>query len=124
MKKLTAMMVVLSVGAALALQAEAQSMDHDPMKGHGTGGAAAAGQEESGGAAQGRGVIHSVDLAGRSINITHEPIPALSWPAMRMDIPVAQQVDLSGLNAGDRVDFRIVLGADNVYRITELTRAQ
>jgi Cu(I)/Ag(I) efflux system protein CusF len=124
MKNLFVMIVVLSVGAALAVQAKAQSMDKDAMKGHGTGGAAAAAQEESSSAAQGRGVIHSVDLAGRSVNITHEPIPALSWPAMTMDIPVADKVDLSGLNAGDRVDFRIALGADNVYRITELTRAK
>jgi len=29
--------------------------------------------------------------------------------------------DLSGVSPGDKVDFGIVLGSDDVYRITELT---
>ncbi len=71
----------------------------------------------------GHGVIKSVDAQNASINITHDPIPALSWPAMTMDLPVTEQVDLSGVKAGDAVDFTILLGPDNVYRVTTMTQA-
>ncbi|NEX20838.1 copper-binding protein [Thiorhodococcus mannitoliphagus] len=95
-------------------------MDHDQMMRHDGMGAMA--QEQATGATQGQGVINSVDAKGGSVNITHEPIPALSWPAMTMDLPVTDAVDLSGVSAGDKVDFAIMLGSDNVYRITALKR--
>jgi len=68
--------------------------------------------------ADGEGVINAVDADNRVVNITHGPIPALSWPAMTMDLPVAESVDLDGLQPGNKVRFRVVLGTDQVYRIT------
>ena len=68
--------------------------------------------------ANGEGVIHTVDLEERVVNLTHGPIPSLGWPAMTMDLPVAEGVDLSRVQPGDKVRFRVVLGADQVYRIT------
>jgi Cu(I)/Ag(I) efflux system periplasmic protein CusF len=56
------------------------------------------------------------------VNISHGPIPALSWPEMTMDLPVAEGVDLGSIQPGDEVRFRILLGDDQVYRITALDK--
>jgi Cu(I)/Ag(I) efflux system protein CusF len=71
-------------------------------------------------AVMGEGVIHSVSPADRKVNLTHEPIPALNWPGMTMDLDVAEGVDLQKLAPGDNVRFHIELGEDKVYRITEV----
>ena len=70
--------------------------------------------------ATGQGIIHSVDADNKVVNLSHGPIPSLSWPEMTMDLPVADGVDISGLKADDEVRFRVVLGADQVYRITSV----
>ncbi|MCG6941668.1 MAG: copper-binding protein [Thiohalocapsa sp.] len=75
---------------------------------------------ETGAGATGQGVINSVDTDKRIVNITHGPIPALSWPGMTMDLPVTKDVDLNGMQPGDKVRFHIALGADQVYRITAI----
>ena len=121
MKKRILMMSILGSGLAVALHAQAQPMDQGHAS-HAATEPGSAAQDEARGAAQGRGVIHAIDPRGRSINLTHEPIPALGWPAMTMDLPVTEPVDLSALSPGDRVSFGLQLGSDNLYRITELKR--
>lgn len=117
------LMAVVSAAAICTAPGQLMAMDHGEMSDHNAMGSGAMAQTETSGATQGKGVINTVDAAGRSVNITHEPIPALSWPAMTMDLPVTEQVDLSGLSPGEEVDFKIVLGSDNVYRITEMGAA-
>lgn len=73
--------------------------------------------------AEGSGVINRVDADAGVVNITHGPIPSLNWPEMTMDLPVTNEVDLSGVHAGDDVRFRVELGADNVYRISAIEAA-
>jgi Cu(I)/Ag(I) efflux system protein CusF len=75
-------------------------------------------------AAMGEGVIHSVSPADRKVNLTHEPIPLLNWPAMTMDLDVAEGVDLQKLTPGDNIQFHIELGEDKVYRITEVIKSE
>ena len=69
----------------------------------------------------GKGVVRSIDMDARKINLTHEPIPALKWPEMTMDLPVTKDVDLSSVKPDDEITFHIVLGEDKVYRITGIT---
>ena len=69
---------------------------------------------------KGTGVIHSVDADKRMVNLTHEPIPAINWPEMTMDLPVTKHVDLGAVNIGDKVDFMLKLGRDKQYRITKI----
>ncbi len=66
----------------------------------------------------GTGVINSVEEG--KINISHGPIEKLNWPAMKMDLPVTKDVDLSKVKAGDKITFSIELGSDKVYRITKI----
>lgn len=73
-------------------------------------------------AAMGSGVIHSVSRMNRKVNLTHEPIPELNWPEMKMDLDVAKDVNLKGLSSGQKIQFHIELGEDKVYRITEIIK--
>lgn len=74
-------------------------------------------------AVMGTGTIHSISQMNRKVNITHDPIPALKWPEMTMDLDVADSVDLKTVKPGDMVNFHIVLGEDKVYRITKIMKA-
>ena len=57
--------------------------------------------------AKGKGVVNSVDVAGHKVNVSHEPIPSLSWPAMKMDFAVAPTVDLKSVKAGTQIEFTV-----------------
>ena len=69
-------------------------------------------------------VIRSVDAAGAKINVTHDPIPAIGWPKMTMDLPVTKNVDLSKVKAGDNVTIVLKLGRDKQYRVVDIKPAQ
>jgi Cu/Ag efflux protein CusF len=69
------------------------------------------------------GVVNSVDTAGRRLNITHDPIPAIGWPSMTMDFPVAPSVNLGAVKSGARVDFTIEKGKNGMYEIQSVAPA-
>lgn len=102
-------------------QMDHSKMDHSKMD-HGAmqGSEAKAGVTE----ASGTGRINSVDVEKKQVNVTHAPMPELGWPEMTMDLPVTAKVDLSTVKAGDAVAFRLKLGRDKVYRITEMGPAK
>ncbi|MBY0511820.1 MAG: copper-binding protein [Rhodospirillaceae bacterium] len=56
---------------------------------------------------KGKGVVNSVDVAAHKVNVSHEPLPSLSWPAMKMDFAVAPSVDLKSVKAGTQVEFTV-----------------
>ena len=85
---------------------EGMEMQHDMMK-----------KQD---AVMGTGVVHKIDSDNRKINVTHEPIEALKWPKMTMDLDVVDSVDLSKLQSGEAIKFHIEMGDDKVYRITEI----
>ncbi|MBL1148479.1 MAG: copper-binding protein [Pseudomonadota bacterium] len=74
-------------------------------------------------AVMGKAIIHSIDLENRKINLSHEPIPALKWPQMTMDMDVAENVDIASLEPEQNILFHIELGADKIYRITQIMEA-
>ncbi len=96
----------------------AQESGHDSMD-HSSMGHEMAGNHE---AAEGVGVVHRVSKLNRTVNLTHEPIPSLKWPAMTMDLPVAKSVDIGGLKSGDKIKFKLELGADKKYTITHIEK--
>src|SRR5205823_5970688 len=53
--------------------------------------------------AHGTGTVNSVDPAQHKINLSHQAIPDIGWPAMTMDFPVAASVDLKPIKPGTRV---------------------
>jgi Cu/Ag efflux protein CusF len=77
--------------------------------------------EKAAAAISGTGVVNAVDPAKRTVNVTHEPIAALGWPAMTMDFAVPEGVDLSALKQGAQVAFTLSRGADGIYMIDGIT---
>jgi Cu/Ag efflux protein CusF len=78
-----------------------------------------AGQDD----ARGTGTVNSVDPAQHKINLSHQPIPDIGWPAMTMDFPVAPSVDLTAIQPGSRVNFTIEKGPGGMYEIKAITPA-
>jgi Cu/Ag efflux protein CusF len=70
------------------------------------------------------GTVNTVDPAQRKLNISHNPIPEIGWPAMTMDFAVAPTLDLRSIKPGTRVDFTIEQGAEGMYVIRSIAPAR
>jgi Cu/Ag efflux protein CusF len=55
----------------------------------------------------GEGKVNRVDVNAGKVNLTHEPIPSLGWPAMTMDFVVSNREQLAALRPGQRVQFEM-----------------
>jgi Cu(I)/Ag(I) efflux system protein CusF len=73
--------------------------------------------------AHGTGTVNSIDPAQHKVNLSHNPIPEIGWPAMTMDFPVAPSVDLHVLKPGARVNFTIERGEGGLYEIRAIAPA-
>jgi Cu(I)/Ag(I) efflux system membrane fusion protein len=56
---------------------------------------------------RGTGKVLSVDAPSGRVQLEHEAIPSLQWPAMTMGFPVEDKRLLSALREGDRVEFEL-----------------
>ena len=65
--------------------------------------------------ATGTGLVHAVTTDGR-ISLSHDPIPALGWPEMKMDMPVAG-VDLAGIPLETPIEFDLAKGDDGLFTV-------
>lgn len=74
-------------------------------------------------AAHATGTVNTVDAAGHKLNISHNAIPEIGWPAMTMDFPVAPSVDLKGVKPGSRVNFTLGKAENGMYEIESLKPA-
>jgi len=97
-------------------------MDHSVMPGTNQAPPAAP-QVAQAASVQGSGTVNSVDAAGHKVNLNHNAIPAIGWPAMTMDFAVAHSVDLTSLKPGTRVSFTLQRGGDGMYVIHSITPA-
>lgn len=69
---------------------------------------------------EGKGMIKALNISQYSITLQHEPIPALSWPAMTMDFSVDKNVDLKNFKVGDRIQFILKENNEGNYVITDM----
>ncbi len=74
-------------------------------------------------AAQGKGTLKKIDAAKGVVTMSHEPIAALSWPAMTMDLKVRDKKLLDGFKPGQAVVFDLEKAGDG-YVISKLTAAK
>jgi Cu(I)/Ag(I) efflux system membrane fusion protein len=74
---------------------------------------------QSGTVATGR--LLAIDPGAGNVSLDHDPIPALGWPAMRMDFTLADGVATQGLASGERVRFTLEQQAEG-YRITAIRK--
>jgi Cu/Ag efflux protein CusF len=73
--------------------------------------------------AHGTGTVNSVDPAQHKVNLSHNPIPEIGWPAMTMEFPVAPSIDLQAIKPGTGVDFTIEQGQGGMYEIKAIAPA-
>ena len=78
---------------------------------------------EGGGDAHAVGTVNAVDISAHKINLSHSAIPALGWPAMTMDFPVAPSVDLNRIKPGTRVDFSLQKNKDGMFQVESVQPA-
>ncbi len=69
----------------------------------------------------GSGVLKALMPEQGKLNMAHDPIPAIGWPAMVMDFALKPGVSLEGLKPGDAVSFQLEKG-DQGYLITAIRR--
>ncbi len=121
-KKTLFLSTVLIAGMAITPQAIAESSAHEGQHQEAASHDHHEATSAEHGAVMGKGVVNSIDLENRKINVSHEPIPALKWPEMTMDMDVAENVDLTALAPDQAIHFHIELGEDKVYRITKVMK--
>ena len=73
--------------------------------------------------AHGTGTVNSVDSAQHKVNLSHNPIPEIGWPAMTKEFPVAPAIDLTTIKPGTRVNFTIEQQPGGMYVIRAITPA-
>lgn len=96
--KLRTLLLTLGVGlmgAAAAQAAETSGMKMDGMK-----------MEESAKAPvnRTRGVVKEFNTAKGTVTLSHDPVPALKWPAMTMAFKISPEL-AKGITVGQKVEF-------------------
>lgn len=69
---------------------------------------------------KGTGLINTINTETRTINLSHEPIPALDWPAMTMDITVADDINLKRVSQWEKIHFYMVKDDSGTYYIRRI----
>ncbi|MWV25127.1 copper-binding protein [Methylobacterium sp. 2A] len=70
--------------------------------------------------ANGTGTVTAVNAGQNKVTLNHEPIPALSWPAMEMELAAAPSVDLTKIKPGAKVQFTLS-STKGSYTVQSLT---
>ncbi|RIA56072.1 copper-binding protein [Dichotomicrobium thermohalophilum] len=104
--------LALVFGALFSPAIAAENMDHSAM------------EATDASEAQAAAVIHAIDADAGMINVTHEPVEALGWPKMTMDLPVTRRVDLSTVKEGSNVVLTLKRGMDKKFRVIAIDPAE
>ena len=72
---------------------------------------------------QAQGSIDSLDIASNTASVTHEPIPALQWPAMTMEFGLASPEVAKGVPPGAPMRFEFEDRGDGEFVITRIEKA-
>ncbi|MEW5727055.1 MAG: efflux RND transporter periplasmic adaptor subunit [Pseudomonadota bacterium] len=73
--------------------------------------------------AWGEGVVEAVKDGGRVFAMNHGPIPAIGWPAMAMDLTVAEDAGAAGIQAGQKIRFAVGKDAEGMFQIVKVEAA-
>ena len=94
--------LALTVAALIAFPGAVRAADHGS---HGSGHGNTHATEQKAQIYTTTGMVNGVDKAAGKATITHEPVPALGWPAMTMGFAFEDASLLEDLKAGDKVRF-------------------
>ncbi len=68
----------------------------------------------------GTGQVNKIAAQHHMLSITHEPISEMNWPRMKMNFRTSDDVDLSVLQPGQKVQFVMEVDEGNNYLITDI----
>lgn len=88
-------------------------MDHGAHSGHAA---------TADGGVHAKAEIHSIE--GDTVNLTHEPIPAIGWPTMTMDLKLLDGAETGGAKPGDNVVIMLEKGPDGIYGLKAIEKAK
>lgn len=125
MKRLTLILTVAAMGAALAAcgKKPAEPAAEAPVAATPASGDAMAGMDMAGAMmAKGTGTVTAIDKTGGAITIDHGPIAEANWPAMEMEFKATPPTLLDTVKVGDKVSFELKMsgGTGEVTAITKL----
>ena len=66
--------------------------------------------------------INSID--GKTVNLSHDPIPEIGWPAMTMDLQLLDGADVGDVVEGQDALIVLEKGEDGMYAIRSLKIAE
>jgi len=69
---------------------------------------------------KGQGTVRAVDQQNGTVNISHDPIPSLNFPAMTMDFRVRDKTLLKGVKPGQSVEIDIAKQGPGEFLITRI----
>ena len=70
------------------------------------------------------GTVNSVDLAARTVNLSHGPVASASWPAMTMTFALANPDAAANLQPGQKVRFEFTIQSGMAATVTEISAAE
>lgn len=108
---------VIAVAAALAFSVPPAFPADETHDGH------ADHHGDAGPTAKLHGVVNSVNAANGRVNISHDPVESLKWPAMKMNFKAHDPALLKDIKPGMTVNFEIQK-MGNEYHITSIAPAQ
>jgi Cu/Ag efflux protein CusF len=71
-----------------------------------------------------QGTVNSIDQASGTVNISHGPVASANWPAMSMTFKLANPSSGSGIEPGQRVDFKFTIAGGMDATVTEIKRGE
>ena len=67
-----------------------------------------------------QGTVNRIDENAGKLNVSHEAIPSLNWPAMTMDFQVKDKSVLKGVTPGQKVTMDIEQQGPGKFVVTRL----
>ena len=71
-----------------------------------------------------QGTVNSIDQAAGTVNISHGAVASANWPAMTMTFKLANPSSASGIEPGQRVDFKFTIAGGMDATVTEIKRVE
>jgi Cu/Ag efflux protein CusF len=71
-----------------------------------------------------QGTVNSIDQAAATVNISHGPVASANWPAMTMSFRLSNPSSASGIEPGQRVDFKFTIAGGMDATVTEIKRVE
>ena len=108
MKSLTLSLAAMVLTAPMAFaQTNHSTMDHSNMTMN---------KDVIEGAVHAKAIVNA--MGDKMVNVSHDPIPEIGWPAMTMDMPLTADAQMLGdVAVGDTVTIMLIKGEDGIYAI-------